>query len=323
MRKEKKTMEKQPVLFLVIPCYNEEEVLPESYRRLKTKMHQLIELGMIAESSKIVFVDDGSNDKTRELIKEYHTHDSLVNGVFLSRNRGQQNAILAGLITVKEECDIMITLDVDLQDNIEVLDRFIKAYQEGAEVVYGIRSSRQKDSFFKRAPALSFYKLMKMMGIDIVYNHAEYRLMTSRVIEALSRFREVNLFLRGLLPLIGFKSAVVYYERDVRFAGETKYSARKLFSLAIDAITSFSIKPIRLITNLGVSIFFVSIIMLIYFLVRYFTGHTVVGWSSLAVSIWAIGGLQLLGIGIVGEYIGKIYLETKARPRYIIEEYLH
>jgi glycosyltransferase involved in cell wall biosynthesis len=212
---------------------------------------------------------------------------------------------------------------VDLQDDIEVLDQFIKEYQNGAEIVYGVRSSRKKDSFFKRVPALGFYKLMKKMGIDIVYNHAEYRLMTKRVIDELSNFREVHLFLRGLLPLIGFKSAVVYYERDVRFAGETKYSPKRMFALAVDGITSFSIKPIRLITNLGVFIFFVSIIMMAYFLVRYFTGHTLVGWSSLAVSIWAIGGLQLLAIGIVGEYIGKIYLETKARPRYIIEEFLN
>jgi glycosyltransferase involved in cell wall biosynthesis len=316
-------MNQKPILYLVIPCYNEEEVLPESCHRLSAKMNEMIGNQLIADGSKIVFVDDGFKDNTRTMIQEYHASNPLVSGVFLSRNRGQQNAILAGLMTVKDKCDIMITLDVDLQDDIEVLDQFIKEYQNGAEIVYGVRSSRKKDSFFKRVPALGFYKLMKKMGIDIVYNHAEYRLMTKRVIDELSNFREVHLFLRGLLPLIGFKSAVVYYERDVRFAGETKYSPKRMFALAVDGITSFSIKPIRLITNLGVFIFFVSIIMMAYFLVRYFTGHTLVGWSSLAVSIWAIGGLQLLAIGIVGEYIGKIYLETKARPRYIIEEFLN
>ena len=312
----------QPVLFLVIPCYNEKDVLPESCCRLTIKMKQMIEAGQIGKTSKIVFVDDGSKDQTRTLIGNLHQSNELVRGVFLSRNRGQQNAILGGLATVKDDCDIMITLDVDLQDDIEVLDHFIEAYRGGAEIAYGVRSSRKRDSFFKRMPALCFYKMMRLMGADVVYNHAEYRLMTKRVVEELLQFKEVNLFLRGILPMIGFQSAVVYYERDQRLAGTSKYSAKKLFSLAVDAITSFSIKPIRLITGLGILIFFTSIVMMIRFIFLYLFGHTIAGWPTLVVSIWGIGGLQLLAIGIIGEYIGRIYLETKARPRYIIEEYL-
>lgn len=312
----------QPVLFLVIPCYNEKEVLPESCRRLTIKMRQMMETGQIAKTSKIVFVDDGSKDQTSTLIRDLHQSNELVRGVFLSRNRGQQNAIFGGLATVKDDCDIIITLDVDLQDDIEVLDRFIEAYRGGADIVYGVRSSRKKDSFFKRIPALCFYKMMRLMGADVVYNHAEYRLMTKRVVKELVQFKEVNLFIRGIVPMIGFQSAVVYYERDERLAGTSKYPGRKQLSLAIDGITSFSIKPIRLITDLGILIFLTSIVMMIRFIVLYFFGHTIAGWPTLVVSIWGIGGLQLLAIGIIGEYIGRIYLETKARPRYIIEEYL-
>lgn len=316
-------MNEKPVLYLVVPCYNEEEVLMESCRRLSVKLNQMITLELIDGASRIVFVDDGSKDKTRTIINELHESNSLVNGVFLSRNRGQQNAILCALDTVKNDCDVMITLDVDLQDDIEVLDQFIAEYQNGAQIVYGVRSSREKDSLFKRIPALAFYKLMRFMGIEMIYNHAEYRLMSKRVVEELFRFKEVNLFLRGLFPLIGFKTALVYYEREKRYAGKSKYSTRKLISLAIDGITSFSIKPIRLITNLGIFIFFVSIIMLIYFVILHFSGQALPGWPTLVVSIWGIGGLQLLSIGVIGEYIGKIYMETKARPRYIIEKYLH
>lgn len=310
------------VLYLVIPCYNEEEVLPETTRRLTEKLEGLIQQGQIDPRSKIVYVNDGSKDGTWPLIVRLHRENPLVNGINLSRNRGHQNALLAGLMTVKGQADMVISMDADLQDDIDAIDRFIAKYYDGYDVVYGVRSARQTDSWFKRTTAQGFYKLMKFFGVDIVYNHADYRLMSRRALEELEHYEEVNLFLRGLVPLIGFRSDVVPYERHERFAGESKYPLKKMISFALDGITSFSIKPIRFITGLGVCIFVISLLMLLYFLIVHWTGHTVAGWTSIMVSVWAIGGLQLLAIGIIGEYIGKTYMETKKRPRFIIEEYL-
>ena len=311
------------VLYLVIPCYNEEEVLPETTRQLTKKMNDLMARGLIAKESRIVYVNDGSKDNTWALIERYHKENPLVNGVDLSRNRGHQNALLAGLMTVKDEADVVISLDADLQDDIHAIDRFLEKYYEGCEVVYGVRSARQTDTWFKRHSAQAFYKLMKFFGVDIVYNHADYRLMSRRVLHELAQYGEVNLFLRGLVPLVGFPSGVVEYERRERFAGTSKYPLKKMLSFALDGVTSFSIKPIRFITGLGLLIFVVSVLMLLYFLIVHWTGHTVAGWTSIMVSVWTIGGLQLLAIGVIGEYIGKTYLETKRRPRYIVKQYLH
>ena len=310
------------VLYLVIPCYNEEAVLPETARQLLNKMNSMFERGMISRESKIMFVNDGSKDKTWEIIEELHASNSIYSGVKLSRNKGHQNALLAGLMTAKEKADMMISLDADLQDDVDVIDQMVEKYYAGNDIVYGVRSARKTDTFFKKFTAESFYKLLRSMGVEIVYNHADYRLMSKRAVEGLAQFKEVNLFLRGIVPLIGYKSDVVTYERHERFAGESKYPLKKMLAFATDGITSFSIKPIRLITSCGILIFGVSILMLIYFLAVHFMGRTVAGWTSMIVSVWAIGGLQLLAIGIVGEYIGKIYLETKARPKYIIETVL-
>lgn len=312
-------------LYLVIPCYNEQEVLPETAKRLKEKLETLIAQNKITNNSHIVFVDDGSKDRTWQMIEELHKQDPLYSGVKLSRNRGHQNALMAGLYSVKEksEADAVISMDADLQDDINAIDGFIEKYNEGCEVVYGVRSSRKKDSFFKKFTAESFYHLMNLMGAEVVFNHADYRLLSKRALQALFEFKEVNLFLRGIVPMVGFQSGEVYYERNERFAGESKYPLKKMLSFAFEGITSLSIKPIRLIITLGIFMFLVSIIMLMYFLIRHFTGHTVSGWTSLIVSIWAIGGLQMLSIGVIGEYIGKVYLETKERPRFIVEEFLH
>ena len=310
------------VLYLVIPCYNEEAVLPETARQLLAKMNSMLERGMISRDSRILFVNDGSKDRTWEIIEELHASNSIYSGVKLSRNKGHQNALLAGLMTAKEKADMMISLDADLQDDVDVIDQMVEKYYAGNDIVYGVRSARKTDTFFKKFTAESFYKLLRSMGVEIVYNHADYRLMSKRAVEGLAQFKEVNLFLRGIVPLIGYKSDVVTYERHERFAGESKYPLKKMLAFATDGITSFSIKPIRLITTCGILIFGVSILMLIYFLAVHFMGRTVAGWTSMIVSVWAIGGLQLLAIGIVGEYIGKIYLETKARPKYIIETVL-
>lgn len=310
------------ILYLVIPCYNEEEVLFDSANKLKNKMISLIESDKISDKSKIVLVNDGSKDKTWEMICELHEKDNLFLGVKLSRNRGHQNALLGGLMTVKEDCDITISLDADLQDDINAIDQMLEKYYEGCDIVYGVRDNRETDSGFKRATAQGFYKFLRLMGAEIKYNHADYRLMSKRALDGLEEFNEVNLFLRGLVPMIGYKSAEVYYKRGQRLAGESKYPLKKMIALAAEGVTSLSVKPIRFITFLGVFIFGISIIMLIYFLVRHFMGATVPGWTSIILSVWAIGGLQLLAIGIIGEYIGKIYLETKQRPKYIIEEYL-
>lgn len=309
-------------LFLVIPCYNEEEVLNETARRLSEKMNALIMSGRISENSRICFVNDGSKDKTWEIIKNLNAENNIFRGVNLSRNRGHQNALLAGLMTVKGECDAVISLDADLQDDINAIDEMTEKWLGGCDVVYGVRSARKKDTFFKKTTAQGYYKVLKAMGVDITYNHADYRLMSKRALDGLESFKEVNIFLRGIVPMIGYKSDIVMYERQERFAGESKYPLKKMLAFAFEGITSLSIKPIRMITTLGLVIFLMSILMLIYFLIRHFTGATVTGWTSLAVSLWALGGLQLLAIGVIGEYIGKIYLETKGRPKFIIDEYL-
>lgn len=309
-------------LYIVVPCYNEEEVLPETSKRLKVKMDELIKAKKISPDSHVVFINDGSKDKTWELISSYSEKDHLFGGINLSRNRGHQNALLAGLMTVKEDADMVISMDADLQDDIDAVNRFVDAYYAGNDIVYGVRSSRKKDTFFKRTTALAFYKLMSRMGVESVYNHADYRLMSKRALNALENFKEVNLFLRGIMPLIGFPSTVVEYERNERFAGESKYPLKKMLNFALDGITSFSVKPIRFITAIGFLISVISVVMFIYTIVRHVLGFTVAGWSSIIISLWLLGGVQILSIGIIGEYIGKIYMETKGRPRFIIENYM-
>jgi len=309
-------------LMVVIPCYNEEEVLPETSKRLVEKMHSLMKKGYISEDSRVLLVNDGSRDRTWEIICDLHKQNPMFEGVKLSRNRGHQNALLAGLMTARNRCDISISMDADLQDDMDAMDRFIEKYNEGCEVVYGVRNKRETDTFFKRETALMFYRLMKALGVDITYNHADYRLMSNRALNGLYEFKEVNLFLRGLAPLVGYQSDVVYYDRSERFAGESKYPFKKMLAFAIDGITSFSVKPLRLITSVGMVIFVVSLFMLLYALVSWITGNTVAGWTSTLASIWMIGGIQLLSLGVIGEYVGKIYNETKARPRFIIDRYL-
>ena len=311
-----------PVLFLVLPCYNEEAVLPSTADALREKMSALIGSGRISPDSRVVFVNDGSKDRTWQIIEALHERDPLFRGICLAHNRGHQNALLAGLMTVKDECDAAVTLDADLQDDVDAIDKMLEKFAEGNEIVYGVRASRESDSFFKRNTALAFYRLMNLLGAETVDNHADFRLMSKKALQALEGFGEVNLFLRGMVPMLGFKNDRVYYERKERTAGETKYPLKKMLAFAFEGITSFSVKPIRMITLLGAVIFFASIVMLLYFLIRHFTGHTVSGWTSLAVSIWALGGIQLLSLGVIGEYIGKVYLETKKRPRYVIDRYL-
>lgn len=309
-------------LYLVIPCYNEEEVLHETAKRLLEKIKNMMNNNVITKESKILFVNDGSKDKTWSIIQELHEQNNIFSGVNLSRNRGHQNALLAGLMTAKNYADMVISLDADLQDDIDVIDKFVEEYYGGSDIVYGVRSSRKTDTFFKRTTALGFYKFMNVLGVDVVYNHADYRLMSKRALEGLSEFKEVNLFLRGLVPLIGYKHSIVEYERHERFAGESKYPLKKMLAFAWDGITSFSIKPIRIITGLGFSIFLLSFIALIYSIIVKLMGHTENGWTSLTISIWMIGGIQLLSLGVIGEYIGKMYNETKHRPRFIIADTL-
>ena len=316
-------MKKNPILYIVVPCYNEEEVLHETTKQLKAKLEKLIKDKKINQDSRVMYVNDGSKDRTWEIIKEIHEKEKLFTGVSLSRNRGHQNALLGGLMTAKEYADVVISMDADLQDDINAIDGMLEKYQEGNDIVYGVRSARKKDSFFKRTTAEGFYKFMKVLGVDCVYNHADYRLTSKRVLEEFSNYKEVNLFLRGMFPLVGFKSDVVYYERNERFAGESKYPLKKMLNFAWDGITSFSVKPLRFICTLGFVILFISLVIMIYSLVRKFTGNTVDGWTFLSISIWFIGGLQMISIGIIGEYIGKIYSETKARPRFIISENLN
>ena len=310
------------LLSIIVPCYNEEEVLPETSKQLRAKMETLMAAGKISKESRIVFVNDGSKDRTWEIIESLHKENPLFQGIKLSRNKGHQNALLAGLMTVKEHCDMAISMDADLQDDIDAIDGMLEKYAEGCDIVYGVRNARDTDTAFKRKTAEGYYKVMGLLGADIVYNHADYRLMSKRALDGLEQFKEVNLFLRGVVPMIGYKSDKVYYARKERFAGESKYPLKKMLAFAWEGLTSLSVKPIRMIMTLGSVIFLVSIAMLIYSLVRHAMGATMVGWTSTVVSIWAIGGLQLLAIGIIGEYIGKVYLETKQRPKFIVEEYL-
>ena len=309
-------------LFCVIPCYNEQEVLPETSKRLKAKFEQLISEGKISGDSRILFVNDGSKDNTWKMISELHAQDTLFQGINLSKNMGHQNALLAGLMTAKDVCDVAISMDADLQDDINAIDAMIDKFHEGKDVVYGVRSKRETDTFFKKFTAESFYKLMNGLGANTVYHHADYRLMSKRALFGLAEFGEVNLFLRGIVPMVGYETDVVYYERADRFAGESKYPLGKMLSFAVEGITSLSTKPIKLITGLGFFIFLVSIAVFIYSLVRFFTGHTIPGWTTTVLSVWAIGGLMMISLGVIGEYIGKIYLETKSRPRFIIESYI-
>ena len=310
------------ILYIVVPCYNEEAVLPETSRRLREKLEALMAAGKIAAKSRVLFVNDGSKDRTWELISSLHGECPLFCGVDLSRNRGHQNALLAGLMTAKERCDMAISMDADLQDDVDAVDAMVEEYYAGCDIVYGVRSARKKDTFFKRFTAEGFYRLMNFMGAETVFNHADYRLMSKRALEGLAQFKEVNLFLRGIVPMIGYRTGTVEYERGERFAGESKYPLKKMVSFAMEGITSLSTKPIRYITGLGFLIFLVSILMLIYSIVRWAMGDTIIGWASMICSVWAIGGLILLSLGVIGEYIGKIYLETKGRPRFLIQEVL-
>lgn len=311
------------ILYLVIPCYNEEEVLADTTGKLDKKMKELMAEGLIDVKSRIIFVNDGSMDLTWKIIEDLHNKDTLFGGINLTRNRGHQNALLAGLMTVKDDADIVISLDADLQDDINVFDEMLRKNNEGYDVIYGVRNDRKKDSFFKRHTAQMFYKLTNKLGGDLIYNHADFRLMSRRALEGLAQFEEVNLFLRGIVPLIGYPSTIVEYERKERLAGKSKYPLRKMMSFAIEGITSLSIKPMKFVTGMGIFVFLVSIAMMIYAFVSYFTGRVVAGWTSILISVWAIGGMVLLGLGIVGSYIGKIYLETKKRPRYIVEKYIN
>ena len=310
------------ILYIVVPCYNEEAVLPETSRRLRAKMEAMVSAGRISERSRVLLVNDGSKDGTWNIIERPHRESPLFSGVNLTRNRGHQNALLAGLMTAKDRCDMAISMDADLQDDVDAVDRMLDKYDEGCDIVYGVRASRKKDTFFKRFTAESFYRLMNFMGAETVFNHADYRLMSRRALEGLAAFKEVNLFLRGIVPMIGYTCAAVEYERGERFAGESKYPLKKMLSFAMEGITSLSVKPIRYITMLGFLIFLVSIAMIIYFIARWAIGATVAGWASVICSVWAIGGLILLSLGVIGEYIGKIYLETKGRPRFLIREIL-
>ena len=317
-------MNSNNTLYIVVPCYKEQEVLPETSKRLKEKVLQLRAQGKISDKSRIMFVNDGSSDNTWPMIAALHEQEpEMFSGVNLSRNRGHQNALLAGLMTAVNYADMIVSMDADLQDDINAVDGMVDAYHEGYEVVYGVRSKRETDTFFKRFTAEGFYKVMLALGVNIVYNHADYRLMSRRAVEGLAQFKEVNLFLRGIVPQIGYKWTTVTYERAERFAGESKYPLKKMLAFAADGITSFSVKPIRLVLTAGVIVFMVSLIMLLYALVSKLTGHTSAGWTSLMGSIWLIGGIQLLSLGVIGEYIGKIYNETKARPRFIIESVLN
>lgn len=310
------------ILYIVIPCYNEELVLEETTKRLTEKLNCLIKNKKISKKSKVMYVNDGSSDSTWSLIKKISKGNSLFTGVSLSRNRGHQNALLAGLMTAKEYADIVISMDSDLQDDINAIDEMIEKNNDGCDIVYGVRSARKKDTWFKKTTAQGFYKFMEKMGVSVVYNHADYRLTSKKVLDSFADFKEVNLFLRGIFPLIGYKSDVVYYERAERFAGESKYPLKKMLNFAWDGITSFSVKPIRLLLSLGIIIFIISLLVTIYCLISKLTGNTVAGWTFLACSIWIMGGIQMISLGVIGEYVGKVYSETKARPRYIISENL-
>lgn len=313
-------MKKEEILYVVVPCYNEEEVLTETTKRLKEKLENLIKDKKISNKSRVMYVNDGSKDNTWNLIEEISNKEKLFTGISLSRNRGHQNALLAGLMTAKNYADIVISMDADLQDDINAIDEMIEKYNNGAQIVYGVRSSRKKDTAFKRITAEGFYKFMKLMGVEVVFNHADYRLISSRVLQEFAKFEEVNLFLRGLVPLVGFNSTCVYYERHERMAGESHYPLSKMLALAFDGITSLSIKPLTMITSLGLIVSLISFIGVIWTIIAHASGGTVTGWASTTCIICFLGGIQLISIGVLGEYIGKIYLEVKHRPRYIISE---
>ena len=313
---------KAPRLYIVIPCYKEEDALPKTAERLDALYADLLEKQLIAPDSRIALVDDGSSDNTWGVIAQLHEKDAKYEGIKLAHNAGHQNALWAGMMTVKDRCDCLVSMDADLQDDINAVYGFLEAYQNGADVVYGVRSSREKDTAFKRMTAEGFYKFMALMGAEVVYNHADYRLMSRRAVEALSQFGEVNLFLRGMVPMLGFKTEKVYYERGERVAGESKYPLKKMLAFATQGIMSFSVKPIQWITLLGVLFVILGVIMGVYTLGSLLFGNVVSGWASLMISIWFIGGVQLVALGLIGQYIGKIYLETKRRPRFILETYL-
>lgn len=308
-----------PVLTIVVPCYNEEAVLPETILQLTHFLSELREEGLVSEKSKILFVDDGSRDQTWQIIHKKSLHEEMVCGLKLSRNVGHQNALIAGLHTAKEASDCVISIDADLQDDIQAMREFIQKFREGYEIVYGVRRKRDSDTLFKKYTAQGFYVLMQKMGVNLVYNHADFRLLSKRALEELERFEEVNLFLRGIVPLIGFKSTSIFYDRKERKAGETKYPIKKMLAFSFEGITSFSVTPIRFVLLLGFLSFFISLLFGSYFLGLKFLGQTEMGWTSIITSIWLIGGLQLIAIGLVGEYVGKIYKETKRRPKYVVD----
>ncbi len=310
----------KPTLYIVIPCYNEEKVLPVTSGIFSEKIEQLIRDGKISGDSRVLFVNDGSRDSTWEIIEELSRKNRRFCGISLSRNRGHQNALLAGLFEAKDRCDITVSIDCDGQDDINAVDKMVDEYLSGAEIVYGVRSARKSDTFFKRTTAQGFYRLMKAAGAETVYNHADYRLMSSRVLNEFASFKEVNLFLRGMVPLVGFKSTCVYYERSKRLAGESHYTLRKMLSLAIDGITSLSTKPLRIITVFGFAVAAISFVGILWSVIMRILNNTVAGWASIVSIICFFSGIQLLSLGVIGEYIGKIYLETKARPRYIVEK---
>lgn len=309
-------------IYFVVPCYNEEEVLPETSKRLYEKMKSLVIAGKVSPDSRICFVDDGSKDKTWKMIEELHEAEPVFVGVKLSRNRGHQNALLGGMMTVKDDCDALISLDADLQDDPDAIDRMVDEWIAGADVVYGVRSARKTDTFFKRFTAEGFYKVMEIMGAQVVFNHADYRLLSRRAVEALAEYKEVNLFLRGMIPTLGYKTAVVTYERNERFAGESKYPLKKMLALAWNGITSFSTKPLSLIVTAGILMMVIAAILLLVCVGRVIWGTAPSSVEVFSYSLWLLGGIQLLALGVVGEYIGKIYAEVKGRPRYIIETYL-
>ncbi|WP_442598870.1 glycosyltransferase family 2 protein [Neobacillus sp. D3-1R] len=309
----------EPILTIVVPCFNEQDVLPDSITQLSDFLKNLISNQAVSANSKILFVDDGSKDQTWSIIYKESLQNQLIKGLKLSRNVGHQNALLAGLFAVKDASDCVVSIDADLQDDIHVISKFIDKFKQGYEVVYGVRESRSTDTFFKRSTAQWFYRVMKKMGVELIYNHADFRLMSKRALSELERFEESNMFLRGIVPLIGYRSTSVYYDRKERLAGETKYPLKKMVSFAFDGITSFSITPIRFVLMIGFLSFFISLIFGVYFVGLKFFGSTETGWTSLITSVWLIGGLQLIAIGLIGEYIGKIYKETKRRPKYFID----
>lgn len=313
-------MTEKPILYIVIPCYNEEEVLPITSVLFLDKLCRLIAAGAIHEESRVLFVDDGSRDQTWPVIQGLMRENRRFEGIKLSRNRGHQNALLAGLMTAKDYADITISIDCDGQDDIDAMDRMLAEYQDGAEIVYGVRAKRDTDTFFKRFSAESFYKILSLFGAEIVYNHADYRLMSRRALEGLAQFQEVNLFLRGLIPLIGFKSSSVYYDRKERIAGESHYPLHKMLALAFNGITSLSLRPLKAITGLGILISIISLLAAVVTVIIKWVGYTVQGWTSLLCAIFLLGGIQIFCLGVIGEYIGKLYAESKGRPRYIIEE---